>query len=137
VDTTIIAATEPKSTYADLATFLHSIADCIDASPVRDQQDPYVMLSILPSGKHDEPIRVAQVDALLKAILGKPGEPRPNGDTWQHSGRGSVGPVEVSIHTRVVGPQPDEVQAELIRLRARVAELEREQESYPDPVAVA
>lgn len=140
--TNIIAATEaerPTNTYTDLARHLHAIAHCIATIDRQDLAgDPYVYLSILPTSKAEEPTRVATVDALLTSILGKTGKQQPaSGGGFTHIGRGQVGPVEVSVHTKVAGPGPDEVQAELIRLRAENERLraelaDDEVEAYPD-----
>lgn len=114
--------TVPELTgYQATAAELRRIADALDTMPPRDVS-PYLSLSILPSVK-----TVEEVDALGMAILGKPGETSKNGDGWRHKvdshaySRNSY----VGIHATVPGP-PDERDAELEKLRARVAELQED-----------
>lgn len=115
--------TPEQPTYTDIADAFAELADRIrtidpdDLAPVN-----FIQLSILPSGD-DEAARVATVDAFATALLGQAGE-RQTLD--RHIARGKVGPVSVSIHTNVVPPPPDEIQAELARLRAENEALRRE-----------
>lgn len=140
MDTQIIADHAAKSTYTDVATWLHSIADCINLAsedaPELTGDPPYVILSILPRASAEEASRIATVDALAQAILGHPGELEPNAgrDTgWGHIGRGEIGCVRVTIHTGVAGPPRDEVQAELIALRAENELLRAELDAEREP----
>lgn len=121
--------TPEQPTYTDIADAFAELADRIrtidpdDLAPVN-----YIQLSILPSGY--EAARVATVDAFATALLGQAGERQTLAGERQtldrHIARGKVGPVSVSIHTNVVPPPPDEIQAELARLRAENEALRRE-----------
>lgn len=136
IDTNIIPVDTAKSTYyTDVARALRQIAAALIDAEVDAVNGPAlvpatygVRLSILPSTatEHTEDRRVATVDAIATAVLDKAGRQEPSGSGWHHIAHGDVGPVDVSIHTATTGPAPDEVQAELLRLRAENEALRRE-----------
>jgi hypothetical protein len=116
-DQTVPELTGYQATAADL----RRIAVALDILPPRDKP-PYLSVSILPAIK-----TVEEVDAIGVAILGKTGETRKDSDGWRHKVQGTTrSRGYVTVHALVPAP-PDEREAELERLRARLAELEGDQ----------
>ena len=103
--------------YQVSASELRRIADALDTLP-HIAEPPWISFSILP-----DPHTAETVDAVALAVIGKPGETEKNGSDWYHLVRRTVSNIHLTVQTRVPAP-PDERDAELAKLRAKVAELE-------------
>lgn len=113
------------SGYQATAAELHRIADAIRDLPHHGDGPPYVTISFLPSALDatDEQ-KTADVDAVASAVLGCAGKPTKSGpNTWYHLVQASRAGVQISIQEPISSP-PDERDAELALLRAKVASLE-------------
>jgi hypothetical protein len=102
---------------------LRRIADALDTLPPGDEP-PYTTVSFLPAPTGASPEeKIAAVDAVALAVLGKPGELAQYGsDSWFHIVRRTTNNVHLTVQESV--PAPKARDAELDRLRARIAELE-------------
>lgn len=110
---------EPRS-YAEVAAELHRIANVLADLPGCPS---YVSLGIQPGPRNgDNDSVTASVDAVARAVLGKPGKTeRMSGGTWQRAADSWLGVMAVRIYDKVSGP-PDERDAEIERLRSELAE---------------
>lgn len=110
--------------YADLATYLHAIADCITTiDPDGLCPHPWLLLNIQPGAGEgdDEDTKVRTLDAFAQAILGKPAEDTylETSQVWHHCTHGAVGPVHVAVYGAVTPPELKAKDVELARLRAQ------------------
>jgi hypothetical protein len=113
--------TVPEPTgFAATAAELHRIAD-LPCS----RKKPYLTLGILPTESDSSPEqKIAEVDAVAMAVLGKPAETVENSPgNWYRLVRGECSGIYVSVQASIPSPHVNELE----RLRARVAELEAEQ----------
>lgn len=110
---------KPRS-YAEVAAELHRIADVLADLPGCPS---YVSLGIQPGPRNGDNDSVsASVDAVARAVLGKPGKTEQmSGGTWQRAADSWLGVMAVRIYDKVSGP-PDERDAEIERLRSELAE---------------
>jgi hypothetical protein len=112
------------STCGAIAADLRRLADALD--PIADlklQDDPYVTLGIQPGG--DDAEIAARVDAIGKALFGKRGEAkRMGGNSWHYAVEGRIGLIRFDVYDGISDPETPAREAELEKLRARVAELE-------------
>lgn len=131
-----VAAARQKliNAYAAVVAELHAIADAIDAVPVDGLAELTVAITISTKlygrGAGCDPVKVATVDAVAMALLGKTATSHPLSDFMNHKAEGRRGPVEVEVHAFIDDPtvarreQADrEREAELERLRTELAEL--------------
>lgn len=123
VDVERVAAAEAETTgdyYADLAVELHRLADDVESLAGRGLPDSWSSLDILPRDtKLTDGEKIAVVDAIGQALLGKPGEARKlSGGGYHHKAGGQRGRLTVDIFTSVEGPEKRALLEEVERLRA-------------------
>lgn len=110
--------TVPELTgYQQQAAELRRVAEVL-ASAAEGAKRPYFTLTIIVA--EDAP---HEVEALAERLLGKPGRVVRSGDSWFHLAQDYTAERALAVQSKVAGP-PDERDAELDQLRARVAELE-------------
>jgi hypothetical protein len=113
------------ATYAAVAAELRRMADDLDT--IGDQAAPgFVAFDMQPGGYlADAPTTMAAVDTVANALLGRTGElQRMSDSSYHYKVYGRRGPIKVDLYNRVPDPQIAELDAELERLRAQVAELQ-------------
>lgn len=113
-----------RDPYRSFHDDLREIADRIASLADNGIAAPFETLSIQPDPGADEATRVRMVDAVGEAVLGKPAQTAElSGGGHHHAARGFVGKVSVTVFCAV--RPPDERDAEIARLRAELAEVER------------
>jgi hypothetical protein len=122
--TNVPETTAKNATCGLLASDLRRVADALDTvADLELQADPYVTLGVQPGGTDAE--IAARTDAIGKALFGKLGAAkRMGGNTWHYAAEGRFGLVQVDVYDGIADPETPAREAELERLRARVAELE-------------
>ena len=108
-----------------VATELRAIADALDTLASTPLTRLYVTLQIQPSGADDDGQKIATIDAIGMAVVGKPGavEPMIDGRSWHHDASGTRGPVGFSVYSSVTPPAERERLAEVAQLRAELDDL--------------
>lgn len=103
------------------AAELHRIADAIGDLPC-SRKKPYLSLAILPTaGDSSTDQKIADVDAVAMAVLGKPAETVENSPgNWFRLVREERGGIYIAVQGAIPSPHVNELE----QLRARVAELE-------------
>lgn len=125
-DKTVPERATMRVTCGDIAADLQHLASAFEkVADLELEVNPYVTFGIQPGGT-DEQIK-SRTDVIGNALFGKPGEPKDmGGNTWHYKVRGHVGAIEIDVYDRITGPEAAEREAEIERLRARVAELEED-----------
>jgi hypothetical protein len=111
--------------YSELAETLHGIADDV-AGLAGTGLEPLVHagLTFLPQHTLTDEEKVAAIDAVATALLGKPGAlQKLNAGGYHHHVDGWRGAVEISVFSAVSGPEDRAKDEEIARLRAEVARL--------------
>lgn len=107
--------------WADISAELHKLADDV-LGMVGELAPAQFAIAIQPQPWNSAEA-VAAVDTIATLLLGKPGETQKmSGAVYHRNADGFRGSIKLSVFRQM--PAPDERDAELDRLRARVAELE-------------
>ena len=116
------------ASYADVAAFLHGIADTLGDIDPNGLAELWVQVNIQPRAHGDEAKQVRTVDAVGLAVLGHAGSAHEltTAGTWHHSVDGDCGPVNVAAYTRVRSPEQRDAEAQLVELRAELDRVRRE-----------
>lgn len=124
-----------NATYAKAAAALHELADRMaglaDHTGLAGENGLYVTLGVMPGHIEAHPDNAGWVDIIGRALLDRPGQPKRRDSGTQHTVHGDVGPISVAVHAPVPDPAAADKDAEIARLRARVAELEQQDAEHP------
>ncbi len=116
------------STQESTKTQAQEIASALRQIAVEPLDVPRISayMSLQVPGAETDDERIATVDAVGMAVLGKQGEARAMSDrTWHHNVHGRVGQgVMFGVFDAIASPEERARVAELAELRAKVAELE-------------
>jgi hypothetical protein len=107
-----------------VADSLRRVADALAGLDPADLAGLYVHVNMQPGDRAaSEAAKMATIDAVANAVLGKPAETRElSPGTYHHTVAGHLpGAVHVSIYNSVTNPAERELHAELERLRAELA----------------
>lgn len=115
--------TNRPSTVKEIATALQTVADRLATLGELPMSNPGVRVDILPHGGED--VEVAAIDAIGRAVTGKPGQTEQYSDgSYHHTVSGHVDGIQVHAFTSVSSPVERKMRAELAQLRARLGELD-------------
>jgi hypothetical protein len=108
-----------------IATELRAIADSLDTLAEMPLNRLWVRVDIQPSGTDDDEQKIATIDAIGQAVVGKAGTVRvmSDGVSYHHDASGTLGTVVFSVFSSVASPAERERLAEVTRLRAELDEL--------------